>query len=73
MNCYFDFFYDDDDDDDDDDDYYYYYYYYYYFNCMIIDLKFLFLHEALVAMQICNALARFNFLIREGEVVAFTH
>ena len=43
-------------------DYYYYYYYYYY--CMLSHFKFLFLHEALVAMYICNALARLNFFNR---------
>ena len=41
--------------------YHYYYYYYYYYYCMISYFKFLFLHEALVAMHICNALARLNF------------
>ena len=41
--------------------YYHYYYYYYYYYCMISCFKFLFLHEALVAMHICNALARLNF------------
>ena len=37
---------------------------------MISNLNFLFLHEALVAMHICNDLAILNFffLIREGEV-----
>ena len=33
---------------------------------------FLFLHEVLVAMHICNALARLIFLVRVGKVVTFT-